>query len=448
METAKSDLTYSDLVRELFPRLTGGVRWGLERTQELLASVGNPHESYRSVHIGGTNGKGSVAASVASILGRTGGTVGLYSSPHLCSFRERFQINQRAISEDALVSAARKLWPAVERLQPSFFEATTAIGFLAFAEAGIDLAVVEVGLGGRLDSTNVIDPELSIITNIAFDHADYLGNSLNAIATEKAGIIKKSVPVLTAETNPDVLELFHARAAQQYSPIHVVKPTDVRSVLFDLLGTSLTIQWRGRPQTLRTPLIGTHQALNTALAVRAAELLAVDLDASHIQRGLARIKWPGRMQVEWLGNQCWLLDVAHNVAGVEALVACVDALPLPKPIVLVLGILGDKDWQAMLAPLFDCADEAILTTPKTAPANRTWDPHHALQVVPNEKATVVADFVEALDLAHAKAGNGTVLVTGSFHTVGDALICLKRAPFGSDVTLPRVSFAVDSRANA
>jgi dihydrofolate synthase / folylpolyglutamate synthase len=434
-------LTYSGLIHELFPRLTGGIRWGLDRTRELLASVGNPQDSYRTVHIGGTNGKGSVAATLASILRRTRGTVGLYSSPHLCSFRERFQINHVAINEDALVDAARKLWPAVERLEPTFFEATTAIGFLAFAQAGIDLAVVEVGLGGRLDATNIIDPELAIITNIAFDHADYLGHTLNAIAIEKAGILKKGVPLLTAEHNRETLEVFRSRAAQLHAPMHVLTAADVRDVSFDLRGTSFTMQWRGRPQKLRTPLIGGHQAVNTAVAVRAAELLQVDLDGSHIQRGLAHTRWPGRMQIERIGRQTWAFDVAHNVAGVEALVECVSHLNLPKPLVLVLGILGDKDWRAMLPPLFELADDSILTIPPTAPANRIWDPQHALSFAGNNSASVITEFSDALEAAHERAGDGTVLVTGSFHTVGDALIALNRAPFGADVTLPQVTFA-------
>jgi dihydrofolate synthase/folylpolyglutamate synthase len=436
-----NELTYSELVRELFPRLTGGIRWGLDRTQELLASVGNPHTSYRTVHIGGTNGKGSVAATLTSILMRTGGHVGLYSSPHLCTFRERFQVNQQALTEAAIASAARKLWPAVKRLEPSFFEATTAIAFLAFAEAGIDLAVVEVGLGGRLDATNVIEPELTIITNISIDHADYLGDTIAAIAMEKAGIIKRGVPLLTAEQASIPLEIFRVRAAQAYAPMHVVTPADVHDTEFDLSGTSLTIKWRGRPQTLHTPLIGAHQAVNTTLAVRAAELLAVDLDASHIQRGLAKISWPGRLQVEQIGQQRWIFDVAHNVAGVRALTETIKALRLPQPIVLVLGILGDKDWRAMLPPLFEIADETILTVPPTAPPSRSWDPQMALSFAEESKAFVVPDFVQALETAHARAGAGVVLVTGSFHTVGDALIGLNRAPFGSDVTLPRVSFA-------
>jgi dihydrofolate synthase / folylpolyglutamate synthase len=439
--TRMSELNYQELIRELFPRLTGGIRWGLERTRALLASVGEPQLSYRTVHIAGTNGKGSVAASLSAILRRTGGSVGLYSSPHLCTFRERFLINGDAISEDAIVSAARKLWPAVQQLEPSFFEATTALGFLAFAEVGIDLAVVEVGLGGRLDSTNVIEPELSIITNISFDHAEYLGNTLMEIAGEKAGIIKQSVPMLTAEQSPDIIDLFHRRAAGLYAPIHVMAPTAVRDVAFDRSGTSFTVTWRARPQTLKTPLIGRHQAMNGALAVRAAELLSVDLDASHIQRGLAQIKWPGRVQIESIGEQCWVFDVAHNAAGVHALVDCIAHLDVPRPIVLVLGVLGDKDWRAMLPPLFDVVEETILTVPPTAPANRTWEPQRAVELAGDHAARVVADFNEALETAHRAAGHGTVLVTGSFHTVGDALICLNRTPFGADVTLPRVSFA-------
>ena len=439
--TGARELTYSELVRELFPRLTGGVRWGLERTQTLLASVGNPHQAYRTIHIAGTNGKGSVAATIASVLGTTSHAVGLYSSPHLCSFRERIQVDGSAIGEGAIVSAAEKLWPEIQRVQPSFFEATTAIGLLAFAEAGVQTAVIEVGLGGRLDSTNVITPELSVITNIAMDHAEYLGDTIEAIATEKAGIIKPGVPVVTADTDPAVLALFDARATENSTELHVLRPADVRDVTFDLDGTDFFTTWRGSERHFHTPLVGNHQSVNAVLAIRALELLDKDLDVDHVVAGLRQVDWPGRMQVEQIGGQTWVFDVAHNVAGVHALVDCIHALPLSKPIVLVLGILGDKDWRAMLPPLFAVADQTILTVPPTAPANRTWDPEHALRFADAEVARVVRDFRGALELAHTEAGPGTVLVTGSFHTVGDAFICLNRTPFGSDVTLPRVSFA-------
>ncbi len=444
MATAKatlSELTYPDLVRELFPRLTGGVRWGLERTHALLASVGNPHQSYRSIHVGGTNGKGSVAATLASIIAADGDSVGLYSSPHLCSFRERIQIDQNAIGETAVVAAARKLWPAIQQQEPSFFEATTAIALLAFAEAGIDTAVVEVGLGGRLDSTNVIEPQLSIVTNIAFDHADYLGNTLVAIATEKAGIIKPDVPFLTAEPDTEMLEVFRSRTSALAAPMHVLQPDEIGDVSFDLNGTTFQMPWHEEQHRFRTPLIGQHQASNTALALRAVELLDVHIDQQSVARALGSIKWPGRLQIEVVGSQRWVFDVAHNVAGVHALVDCLRALDLPRPVVLVLGILGDKDWRAMLPPLFAAVEAVILTIPPTAPANRAWDPHLALAYGDSDHVRVVADFHQALEAARTDAGRGTVLVTGSFHTVGDALICLNRTPFGSDVTLPRVSFA-------
>lgn len=439
-----SALTYDELIRELFPRLTGGIRWGLDRTIALLASVGNPHESFRSIHVGGTNGKGSVAATLASILRTDGRNTGLYTSPHLCTFRERIQIKGTAITEDALVAAAQKLWPQIQELGPSFFEATTAIGFLALAEAGVDVAVIEVGLGGRLDATNVITPELAIITNIALDHAEYLGNTIESVAREKAGIIKPGVTVLTAERNETALAVFRARAEEVGAQLFVMPDCDPSEVRFDVHGTSLQLSGIEMVSLwLRTPLIGAHQADNAALAAHAAWQLPDGLrpDAGAIVAGTLAVKWPGRLQVERIGNQTWLFDVAHNVAGVQSLVAAMTELDVPRPLVLVIGILGDKDWRAMLPPLFDVADAVVLTLPSTAPVNRAWDPAQVLAAVPNPHAEVQHDFTAALQRASALAAHGTVLVTGSFHTVGDALIALERAPFGSDVTLPRVSFS-------
>lgn len=439
-----SELTYVELLRELFPRLTGGIRWGLDRTLALLEAVGNPHESFRTVHVAGTNGKGSVAATLAAILRADGRLTGLYSSPHLCTFRERIQIDSVAIGEAEIMSAATRLWPAIGRLTPSFFEASTAIAFLALAEAGVDSAVVEVGLGGRLDATNVIMPELAVITNIALDHAEYLGNTLASVAREKAGIIKPGVPLLTAEADPIPLDIFNRRAAELGTTVGRLLPHEISAATFDLEGTRFTVATSHYGDLeLRTPLIGLHQATNTALAVRAAEALppALRPSADAVVQGVSNVRWPGRLQVERIGAQRWLFDVAHNVAGVHALVDAMRALDVTRPLVIVIGILGDKDWQAMLPPLFELADLAVLTVPPTAPANRAWQPERVLENVGGEGTEVVRDFTAALDLARDRAGAGTVLVTGSFHTVGDALSALDRAPFGSDSTLPLLAFS-------
>jgi dihydrofolate synthase/folylpolyglutamate synthase len=223
-----STLSYETLVAELFPRLTGGIRWGLERTRRLLAGVGDPHTRFPTLHVGGTNGKGSVAATLASVLAAGGRRVGLYTSPHLCTFRERIQIDGRAITEAALLAAAERLWPAIGRERPSFFEATTAIALLALAEADVDVAVVEVGLGGRLDATNVITPEVCVLTNVSLDHVQYLGSTVEAVAREKAGIIKAGVPVVTGEWQGVAHDVFRWRAAEVRAPLRALRPEQYR----------------------------------------------------------------------------------------------------------------------------------------------------------------------------------------------------------------------------
>lgn len=440
-----SALTYDALVAELFPRLTGGIRWGLERTQRLLASVGDPHRGLRVVHIGGTNGKGSVAAHVDAVLRRTGARVGLYSSPHLCTFRERVRIDGGAIDEGALLRSAERLWPAIRREDPSFFEATTALAFLAFAEAGIDVAVVEVGLGGRLDSTNVVDPEVVVLTNVSLDHVQLLGPTIDAVAREKAGIIKRGVPVVTAEVTGAAADVFKAAATEMDAPLRTVSPADVTDVSAAIDGTAFTLPNTGWGRLrLRTPLAGRHQALNAALAVHAldaASSLRPDRDA--LGEGLARVRWPGRLQIERTADVTWVFDVAHNVAGVEALVAALGDLPFPRPLVALVGVLGDKDWSNMLAPLHAAVDHVVLTVPPTAPADRRWDPAAALTAAPSTRAEIQQSFTAALERAHALAleGGGSVVVTGSFHTVGDALAALGLCADGSDIVVERPSFA-------
>jgi len=440
-----AELTYAQLVAELFPRLTGGIRWGLERTSRLLAHAGDPHLRYPTVHVGGTNGKGSVAAVMASVLRAGGQRVGLYTSPHLCTFRERIQIDGAAIGEAALLAAAQRLWPVIQQEQPSFFEATTAIAFEALAEAGVEIAVVEVGLGGRLDATNVITPLASVLTNVSLDHVQYLGSTIEAVAGEKAGIIKPGVPVVTGEHAGAAHDVFRARAAALRAPFHTVGPGDYRIDEITLGGTRLTVELPGGARPLAASLLGAHQAGNIALAVRALNLLPPPWrpDPGAIAEGVRRVHWPGRLQLERVQDVLWVLDVAHNLAGMNALVSALAALPLPRPLTAIVGVLGDKDWAGMLVPLYAAADQVLLTEPPTAPAERRWDPAQVLRAVGSPRARVVTAFNDALQTAQqsAVAQGGSVVVTGSFHTVGDALIALRRCPAGSDVTLPAPDFA-------
>ncbi len=421
----------------VLPPLSVGVEWGLGRTVDALDLLGNPHRKYPTVHVGGTNGKGSVVAVLGSVLGHHGKRVGLYTSPHLCSFRERFQINGVPVSAEELEAAGEEVRSLLHDAGLTFFEAATVLAFHLFARAQVDVALVEVGLGGRLDSTNVISPELVAITNVALDHSEYLGDTLSEIASEKAGIIKRGVPVVTAERDPELLGLFRARAEKLDSPFHAIDPA--------LVIQELEVAPRGNAFTLATsawgelplisPLPGAHQAGNVALAVRCLELLPPGLhpDQEAVMEGVADVVWPGRIQIENLPDGVWVFDVAHNVAGVAALAQSLPLLGLPDPVVLLVGIQGDKDWRSMLPPLFGMTREAVLTQPPSVPPERRWHPLEAAGAVdPELNLHILPNFEDALASARSAAGEGSVVVTGSHHTVGDAMNVLGIVPYGAE----------------
>lgn len=425
-----TELSYDALLDRLFPRLTGGIRWGLGRTRRMLAAVEDPHTSYPSVHVAGTNGKGSAAAIMESVLRRTGLRTGLYTSPHLVDFRERVQIDGALITESELLRVARSLWPQVEAEAPSFFEAATVIAFLALARAEVDVAVVEVGMGGRLDATNVVTPDVTVITNVAMDHAQYLGDDLATIAGEKAGVIKPGVPVVTGSTDPVVLDVIRRAAAERDAPVHVVAPPVAE---LDARGSTVVMDTVWGELSLRVPLAGRHQAENLVVAVRALELLPPDLRPTKaaLVAGVAGVAWPGRLQSVAVEGATWIFDVAHNAAGTRSLLDALPVLRPRRPAVALIGVLGDKDWNAMLPPLFDAMDAAVLAEPPSAPAARRWDPEAVLERLGAPVgARVVRPFAAAVSAAAALADGGTVVCTGSVHTVGDAMLALGLPPFG------------------
>ncbi len=429
------DRPFSDsLVTELFPPLATGVHWGLERTRGALEALGDPHRSYASLHVGGTNGKGSVASSLASVLTRAGHRTGCYTSPHLCSFRERMLVDGRPLSESAIRQYAAEIREAVVRHDLTFFEAVTVLAMYAFRAEGVEMAVMEVGLGGRLDATNVVSPEVTAVTNVAMDHSDYLGDTLAAIAREKAGIIKPGVPFFTAETDPEIRAIMRGLAEAAGAPFVAVEAPADSDVQVDDAHTTLTVEtapW-GR-LTIRTPLVGYHQAANAALAVKMLEQLDEPWrpDADEVLEGFASVVYHGRDEIARLDGRTWLFDVAHNTAGIHSLVDTIDRLELQRPLVGLIGVLGDKDWHTMLPPLLSRMDAAFLTQPPSAPAERRWDPVEvADQVDSLTVVRVVEDFVEAMRRAAERAGQGTVVVTGSVHTVGSAMRLLGLDPLG------------------
>jgi len=429
------DRPFADpLVGRLFPPLATGVHWGLERTQRALDALGDPHRAYETVHVGGTNGKGSVTSTVASVLHREGHRTGCYTSPHLCSFRERILIDGRPLTEEELLTYAADVRDSVVRFGLTFFEAVTVLAMHAFAREGVEAAVLEVGLGGRLDATNVVRPQVAAVTNVALDHADFLGSTLSEIAREKAGIMKPGVPFVTAESPGETLELLRRCATRVGAPFTAVDPDAISDVVVASDHTELRLRTgRWGSLELRTPLVGRHQATNAALSVAVLEQLHEPLrpTSDAIAQGLASVVYHGRDEVAVVDGRTWLLDVAHNTAGILSLVDTIDRLELPRPLVALVGVLGDKDWRSMLPPLLSRADAAFLTQPPTAPPERRWDPAVAAdQIDTLTVVRVIDDFVQALERARERASGGTVVVTGSVHTVGSAMSLLGLDPLG------------------
>lgn len=393
--------SYEDACRYLYPRTTGRIKWGLDTTRALLASLGNPQRHFASVHIGGTNGKGSTAAFLAAMLRAAGHRVGLYTSPHLVSLTERIQVDGVPVAEDAVAAWTARLAEVAESTNASFFEITTAIAFADFAARGVEIAVVEVGLGGRLDSTNVIEPLAAGVTRIALEHTDYLGHDLAGIAREKAGIAKPGIPFLTTEPDGSVAAVLLHEARRRGALAEQVSPELARGYALGLRGP--------------------HQVANASLALALARSLPESWrpgDACE-REGLLSARIPGRFD----RRGRWLFDVAHNPDGARALVAALEGEAMPRPMVAVVAVLKDKDWREMLDVLGPAVDELVLSNAPSAPDERRWDLNSVQEAVTmavrHKVASVETDLARALRLAERRAA--TVLVTGSFHTVGDAM---------------------------
>ena len=411
----------------LFARTTGKSKLGLERTAAFLHELGDPQQRLKCFHVAGTNGKGSVCAALETMLRAQGLRVGKYTSPHLVDFRERFLVDGVPVSEEYVVEFIDRWTPTVERIGATFFEATTAMAFDLFAREQVDAAVIDTGLGGRLDSTNVLSPVVAGVTSIGIDHVEFLGDTREAIAAEKAGIFKPHAPAVIGEQDPSIRRLLADLARDRgASPIRDVvsdcAPNDVRVTSE---GTTFTVGLHGDRREVRTGLIGAHQAVNASVALLmldSAHQFSITLDDA--RRSLPTVRLPGRFQR--VGR--YVFDVAHNPDGATVFATTLRDVRPPRPAAVVLCVLADKDWRGVMQALAEVVDLFILTDAPTAPASRAWNRESALAFAADRGWAAVSepDFDQALERASAEAE--TVLVTGSFHTVGDAMARLNVDP--------------------
>ncbi len=420
--------SYREALDTLFARVSGGWKLGLDTTRALLASLGDPHDGLRVLHVAGTNGKGSVVSTLDALLRAQGLTVGRYTSPHLVDFRERIVVDGVPIGEDAVMDFIARWTPEVERLGATFFEATTCMAIEHFARARVDVAVLEVGLGGRLDATNVVTPDAAGVTSIGLDHQQYLGDTTAAIAIEKAGIFKRGVPSVIGEPDPVIRAQLASLASDAGSPRVLVIHDEwaLHDIAVDAGGTSFTLGAHGRQRRLRTPLVGRYQASNTATAIAMLELAGdrYAAAAAAADTTLANVAIPGRFQ--WRGDV--IFDVAHNPASTAVLCDTLATLSPPRPLVCLLTVLRDKDWRSMMTTLAAHVDRFVLTAPPSVPSDRAWVLSEAVEFARahNWSADADGDFDRALDIA--RSGAATTLITGSFHTVGDAMSRLQVSP--------------------
>ncbi len=401
-----------------------GIKLGLERSRTLLTALGEPQRRFPSVLVAGTNGKGSTAALTAAMAGAAGYRTGLYTSPHLEQVEERLRIGGRMIASDRFAELLADLVALAERetgSPPTYFEAVTLAAFRWFAEERVDLAIVEVGLGGRLDATNLCDPVLSLITPIGFDHREYLGDTLAAIAREKAGILRPGKPALAWVEEPEAAESLRAAAAEIGADLRFA------SEGVEVEGTEFQ-GWTGQRVRLATPLrhydlhlalLGDHQAKNLGLAVGAAETLAEvgfeRIDPRAIAEGAAACRWPGRLEpIELPDGRRVLLDAAHNAAGAAVLAEFLDRLG--RPVDLLFGVLADKDYGEMLSLLSPRARRIVLTAP---PSPRAKDPAELAALLGEREGVFVEpDPGQALERALALGGE-VLVVCGSIYLVGE-----------------------------
>jgi len=418
---------YSNCLNAMYGLRRFGIKLGLSTIRRILKELGNPQNHFACIHVAGTNGKGSIASGIASILNAAGYRTGLYTSPHLVTFNERISINGKPISNARVVAA----YKAVKNVhhgsrEPTFFEFATAMALYDFGRETIDWAVIETGMGGRLDATNIVRPAISIISNLSLEHQDYLGNTLAQIAAEKGGIIKKGVPVVTGVRQTGALSVLNNIAAAKSAPVlRLGKDFRVRRKS----GSTFTyFGMQNRWPDMKTRLMGRHQVDNAAISLAACECLSrggASISEENCRQGLLNLSWPGRLEIISESPRI-ILDGAHNLVAAKILAAFLAQETDQRPITMVIGILDDKPYKAMLAALIPVTQKVIFTRPKI---DRGLPPETLLAEARQygKEMMLLEDVQQAVQQAvNQAAPNDVICVAGSLYVVGEARASLSR----------------------
>jgi len=423
-------MNYRDSLEFLHDLTKFGFNFGLERIETLLRLLGNPEKELQVVHIGGTNGKGSTAAMVASILIAGGKKTGLFTSPHLDSYRERIRINNEMISEADMAGLLTEIKPLLEKMvaegyeHPTEFEVITAVALLYFRQQDVELAVVEVGLGGLIDSTNVVHPLVSVITNVGMDHMEYLGSTLEEITRVKVGIIKERSIAITAAAKPEVLAIIEEACREKdVSLIKVGTDVTYSFLNHSRQGQQFSVGTAAKfYPSLEITLMGKHQVINAAMAVAVIEALkdrGIDLPQDAVAQGLKHTKWPARLEL-LPGTPPVLVDAAHNFDGALTLAAAIKEYFPSEKVVLLIGMLADKEREKVLSVLAPLAEKIVVTRPNSPRAGE-WRQLAREARLYTEAVMVEEQISQAVDRAIEAAGTGyMVCVTGSFYMVAEA----------------------------
>ncbi|MGI6092087.1 MAG: bifunctional folylpolyglutamate synthase/dihydrofolate synthase [Veillonellaceae bacterium] len=422
-------MTYEDSLQYLTQLGKFGINLGLTRIERLLELMGNPERCFKPIHVTGTNGKGSTTVMLASILQASGIRTGMYTSPHLNEYTERIVVNGQEISETKFSEAISYTAQFVTKMaeqgweHPTEFEVLTAAAFYYFAAADVEYAIIEVGLGGLLDSTNVINPEVAVITNVALEHTDRCGSTIAEIAAHKAGIIKNAVPVVTAAQH-DAFTVINTKALGTRSDVYLLG-RDFKATFAGLAGLQQKVSFElvddpDGPKQVTANLIGSHQAENCALAIMTAILIGKKdkrISWEQIVKGVAAAKWPGRFEI-FSGRPMVVIDGAHNPAGAIRLRDNLDLVFAGKEIVFLLGILKDKDVCGIVNSLIRPNDKVVVAAPLS---DRAGEPSEVAKLIKANVVSTAENIEEGLRLAKVLAGSdGIICIAGSLYLIGAA----------------------------